>query len=522
MRTREIAELQGRRFDVVIIGGGIAGCGIARDAALRGLSVLLVEQDDLASGTSSASSKLAHGGLRYLEYLRFRLVWESLHERETLLRIAPHLVRPLPFLLPVYRDLGRPRWKLHAGLTLYDLLSGRRSLGRHRMFSPERVLEEESRLQPKGLGGGFHFHDAQMNDARLVLENALDAQAHGALILTRVECRDLLIREERVQGVVLHDRRHREEAMVEAGIVVNAAGPWYRKILGMQDLSRPVTPRLSRGTHIVVPAVTRGHGILLQARQDRRVVFVLPWKGRSLVGTTEVEHEGPPDETHPTREEIEYLLRELGGYFPRSDGTAYPVLSAFAGLRTLPPGSDEELGEVTRQAQVREEAPGLLCVLGGKFTTYRKVAEEAVDRIALLLDRRDLPACTTARRPLPGGDIPDMNDYFQVAENLLTRQLRLPMETLRHILGTYGSRHPTLLQMIREHPEWGETLEDGLPFTRAEVIHAVRHEFAETLDDLLWRRTWRGFLGPLSEEASRRWRESLEEGLLGKPREILV
>lgn len=522
MRTREIAELQGRRFDLVIIGGGIAGCGIARDATLRGLSVLLVEKDDLASGTSSASSKLAHGGLRYLEYLRFHLVHESLHERETLLRIAPHLVRPLPFLLPIYRDLSRPRWKLRAGLTLYDLLSGRMSLGRHRMLDAARMIEEEPHLQQNGLLGGFRFHDAQMNDARLVLENALDAREHGATILTRVECRDLIIENQRVTGVVLHDRLHDEEARVGAHMVVNAAGPWTARILKMQKLSSVSRPRLSRGTHIVVPALTQGHGILLQARQDRRIFFVLPWKGQSLVGTTEVEHTTSPDEIAPTAEEIEYLLRELGTFFPQPKGQRFEILSSFAGARTLPAGSDRDLGEVSREAEVREEAPGLLCVLGGKFTTYRRVAETAVDRAALLLGRRDLSACATARLALPGGEIADMNDYFQMAENLLVKETGLPMETLRYLLGTYGSRHTKLLQMIRENPQWAEPLEDGLPFTRAEVIHAVRHEFAQTLDDLLWRRTWRAYLGPLDDAAAARWQEAIDEGMRGKAREVLV
>ena len=522
MRTREITELSGRRFDVIIVGGGITGCGIARDAALRGLSVLLVEKDDLASATSGASSKLAHGGLRYLEYLRFHLVSESLHEREILLRIAPHLVRPLPFLLPVYRGISRPRWKLRAGLALYDLLSGRRSLGRHRMLPAGAVRQEEPHLQEQGLLGAFRFHDAQMNDARLVLENALDAQVHGAVILTRVECRDLVVRDERIEGVVLHDTLHGEETTVHAPVVVNAAGPWTARITGMQQLSRSPEPRLSRGTHIVVPRLTRGHGILLQARQDRRIFFVLPWKGRSLVGTTEVEHTAPPEKAQPTPEEIAYLLRELANFFPETRSRGFPVLSSFAGLRTLPPGSDEELGEVSREAQIREEAPGLLCVLGGKFTTYRRVAADAVDRVALLLDRRDLPASTTSERPLPGGDIADMNDYFQVAENVLVRELRLPMETLRYLLGTYGSRHVHILQMVREHPEWGEAMEDGLPFIRAEIIHAVREEFAETLDDLLWRRTWRAFLGPLDEPATARWQEALEEGRRGRRRRILL
>jgi glycerol-3-phosphate dehydrogenase len=521
MSARDISELTGRRFDLIIVGGGIAGCGIARDAALRGLSVLLVEKDDFAAATSSASSKLAHGGLRYLEYFRFGLVRESLHERETLLRIAPHLVRPLPFLLPVYRNAGRPLWKLRAGLFLYDLLAGGMGLGRHRLLKTEEIAAEEPQLQTSGLKGGFNFHDAQMNDARMVLENALDAQAHGALLLSRVECRDLLVREGRVVGVHLRDTLAEGSAEVEASVVVNAAGPWYARILGMQGLTERPTPRLSRGTHIIIPPVTQGHGILLQSRQDRRVLFALPWKGQSLVGTTEVEHSKEPEELTVPSEDIEYLLREVDSYFPAKGTGRRSVLSSFVGLRTLLPG-DVALGEVSREARVREEAPGLVCVLGGKFTTYRAVAERAVDLVTLLIDAKTKAPCRTAELPLPGGDIPEMNDYFRVAEDLLVRETKLPLTTLRYLLGTYGSRHTSILKLIREHPEWAEPLEKDLPFTVAEVVHAVRHEHAFSVEDLIWRRTWRAHLGPLGEEAARRWEAALEEGLRGKPRRILV
>lgn len=521
MSARDITELAARRFDAIVVGGGIAGCGIARDAALRGLSVLLVEKDDFASATSSASSKLVHGGLRYLEYFRFGLVRESLHERETLLRIAPHLVRSLPFLLPVYRNTGRPLWKLRAGLALYDLLSARMSLGRHRMLSAEAIAAEEPRLQTAGLSGGFHFHDAQMNDARMVLENALDAQAHGALLLSRVECKDLLVRDGRVVGVHLRDALDGQRVEVQAKIVVNAAGPWYARVLGMQSLTQRVRPRLSRGTHIVIPSITQGHGVLLQSRQDRRVLFALPWKGQSLVGTTEAGHQGEPEDLSVPREDVEYLLREIDSYFPSRNAGEREVLSSFVGLRTLLP-EDSDLGEVSREAQVREEAPGLVCVLGGKFTTYRAVAERTVDLVSLLIGVKPKLACRTAELPLPGGDIPEMNDYFRVAEQLLVRETNLPLPTLRYLLGTYGSRHTAILKSLREHPEWAEPLEEDLPFTVAEVVHAARHEHALTLADLIWRRTWRAYLGPLDDAAAGRWEAALREGLQGKPRRILV
>jgi glycerol-3-phosphate dehydrogenase len=520
--ARDITELQDRRFDLVVVGGGIAGCGIARDAALRGFSVLLVERGDFAGATSSSSSKLVHGGLRYLEYFRFHLVRESLHERRTLLDIAPHLVRKLPILLPFYRDAGRPRWKVRAGLTLYDLLAGREGLGRHHILDEAQLAEHEPRLQSEGRQGGAIFHDAQMDDARLTLENALDAEAHGATLLPRVECRDLVVEEGRVSGVVLEDLWERGSATVKAGLVVNAAGPWYARLLGMQSLTTPPRPRLSRGTHIVLPLLTQAGGILWQARQDRRVIFVLPYKGGSLVGTTDLEHRGEPMErTAAPREDIEYLQREVRSAFPDLSEDQLTPRTAFVGLRTLLPGTREEVGEISREAQVREEAPGLLCVLGGKYTTYRSVAQRAVDLACHLLGRELLP-CTTASTPLPGGEIPDMNEYFRLAEDLLVRETGLPVEILRYLLGTYGSRHGRILKLIHENPEWGEAIEPGLPFTRAELIHAVREEHAIELDDLLWRRTWRAYLGPLPEGARQRWEEIRQEALRGRPRRFYV
>lgn len=520
MSLRDIEELDGYRFDLLIVGGGIAGCGIARDAAMRGLSVLLVEKDDIASATSSASSKLVHGGLRYLEYFRFHLVRESLRERRTLLDIAPHLVRTLPIVLPIYTDTGRPRWKIRAGLTLYDLLAGGSGLGRHRMLDEAELAEREPLLQARGREGGALFYDAQMDDARLALENALDAEEHGAVVLTRVEAVELLLEEGRVQGAVLEDRHEPGRARVRAGVVVNAAGPWYARIVGMQPLTHPPRPRLSRGTHLVLPRLTQSGALLLQARQDRRVYFVLPYKGGSLVGTTDVEHEGPPLEREAVpREDVEYLLRELRSAFPDASAEQLTPRAAFVGVRTLLPGTREEVGEVSREALVREEAPGMLCVLGGKYTTYRSVAERAVDLATTLLDR-PRERCRTAETPLPGGMVPDMNDYFRMAETVLVRETGLPVRTLRYLLGTYGSRHTRILKLIHEHPEWAEELEPGLPFLRAEIVHAVREEHALDLEDLIWRRTWRAYRGPLDADARARWEEALQEGLRGRARRL--
>ena len=503
----------GDDYDLVVIGGGIHGAGIARDAALRGLRTALFERDDLASGTSSASSKLVHGGLRYLEQFRFGLVRESLRERTTLRRIAPHLVRPLPFLAPLYDEAPRGRWTMEAGLWLYDLLASRGGLDRHRWLSAEQARALEPNLREQGLRGAFLFWDAQMDDARLVIENALDAARHGAMVRNGARAVDLLVEEQRVAGVRLRDASDGREWTVRAGMVVNAAGPWYADLSGRQDLGRPLRPRLSRGTHVVLGPLTRGHALLLRARQDGRVMFVLPWKGRSLVGTTDVDHPGDADAARPTPAEIDYLLREVITHLDVPAPRREDVLFAFAGVRALRPEEVEDPGRVGRDALVHEDAPGMLGVLGGKYTTYRAVAERVVDAVERRLGR-GVSACRTAERVLPGGDVPPMNDYFEVAEDLLTRKYdRLEIGVLRYLLGTYGARHLEILHLLDDDPEAAAPVETGLPFTLAEVEHCLRTEWARDVDDVVRRRCYRLMLGGFDDHARAAWQRAVDRAL---------
>lgn len=508
----DVRALTSKRFDVIVIGGGIHGCGIARDATLRGLQVALFEKDDFGSGTSGATSKLVHGGLRYLEHFRLGLVRESLREREILLHTAPHLVRPLPFLVPIYEDAPRGPWKVAAGLTLYDLLAFGHALSRHRHLSRERCLRLEPRLRAEGLRAAFLYHDAQMNDARLVLENAIEARSQGGEIWNRTRVEGLLQEQSRIKGVQVRDLRSGQLFDVEGGLVINAAGPWYGTIRAQQQLIRNGHVRLSRGSHIVVPSVLHGHALLLSARTDGRVFFVLPWKGNSLVGTTDIEHDGDLDHPEATEEEIEYLLRELSWVLEDAP-TRDDVLATFAGVRALAPSDEPDVGDISRAAHVRLDAPGFLGVLGGKYTTYRAVSERVVDQTLRILERaRPLP-CTTATRHLPGGDIPDMTDYFTIAETVLLAKYPLERDILRYLLGTYGTRHTGILKLIDEDPTRARRIEPGLPFTRAEVVFSVRSEMAVALDDLLWRRTYRGHLGPLSDVARRAWEDALRHAL---------
>jgi glycerol-3-phosphate dehydrogenase len=493
------------KLDLIVIGGGIHGAGVARDAALRGLKVSLLEAKDFGSGTSRASSKLVHGGLRYLEQLRVRLVRESLVERSTLLKIAGHLVRPLPFLAPVYEGAPRGRHWMRAGLTLYDLLAIGHSLGRHRWIGAEQTLELEPSLQPAGLRGAFLFVDAQMNDARLCLENVLSARQLGAQVRNYTPVEDLIVEDGRVRGV-----RFDRGAELRAKVVLSATGPWTRRTAGGQTLAEPVHPRLSRGSHIVTRPLTRGHALLLSSVEDGRVFFVMPFKGRSLIGTTEIEHTGGLDPVRPTPEEIQYLLGETNRALEGEPLRTEDVLFSFAGVRALGPDDEADPGKISREAQVFDEAPGLISILGGKYTTYRAVAERVTDRIERELGRRRTP-CRTAIDPLPGGENPPMDDYFVLAERLLMKRYPgLDVELLRYLVQTYGSRHPDVLREFGDDPSDLEPIEPGLPFTPAEVRYAVRSEMARTLEDVLRRRSYRRYLGPLDESAERAWNAVFE------------
>lgn len=505
--------MSSRDLDLIIVGGGIHGAGVARDAARRGLRVALFEQNDFGSATSSASSKLVHGGLRYLEQLRLRLVRESLVERSTLIRIAGHLVRPLPFLAPIYEDAPRGQLWMRAGLTLYDLLATGHSLGRHRWLDAEAVLEREPGLDPAGLRGAFLFYDAQMNDARLCLENILSAEQHGAQVRNYTRVQDLIVEGRRVCGVRLEDGSE-----FRAGVVLNAAGPWVQEVARSQELAHPVRPRLVRGSHLITRQLTRGHALLLSSRRDGRVFFVMPYKGRSLIGTTEVEHDGSLDPVRPSAEEIDYLLTETGLRLPRAALTVDDVLFSIAGVRALPPEGSADSGRLSREALVFDDAPGLISILGGKYTTYRAVAERVTDRIQRELGQRPT-ASVTAIEALPGGESPPVGDYFTMAESILTtRYPGLEVELLRYLVQTYGSRHQEVLRHFGDLPGQLVPLETGLPFTPAEIRYAVQVEHAQKLEDVLRRRCYRRFLGPLDPAAESAWNSAFEAAMDASPR----
>jgi glycerol-3-phosphate dehydrogenase len=475
-------------FDLAIIGGGINGCGIARDAAGRGLSVFLCEMNDLASGTSSWSTKLIHGGLRYLEYYEFRLVREALIEREVLWRMAPHIIKPLRFVLPHHQKL-RPAWLLRLGLFLYDHLGGRK------LLPPTRTLD----LAHDPAGGplakgrfsrGFEYSDCFVDDARLVLLNALDAAARGAVVRTRTRALDLK-REDGVWQATIEETHTGQREIIRAKAIVNAAGPWVENILThTKDVEAHAAIRLVQGSHIVVRSLYAHDRAYMFQNEDGRIVFVIPYENEfTLIGTTDRDYEGDPARVEISKDEIDYLCQSVSSYL------AYPVTPAdvvwtYAGVRPLYDDGASEAKAATRDYVFELDASDnlpLLSIFGGKITTYRRLSEEALERLAPYLpeSRREREGWT-ASSALPGGDF----DVLGLGDLVKSLQRDWPFLETDHafrLARSYGTRARDILKGATSFADLGQHF--GASLTEAEVRFAMATEWAETADDMLWRRS---------------------------------
>ena len=485
-------------FDLLIVGGGIIGCGIARDAAGRGLAVLLVEQDDLAAHTSSASTKLIHGGLRYLEHCDFGLVRKSLAERERLLEAAPHIMWPMRFVMPHDAHL-RPAWMIRAGLFLYDHLSRRRRLPGSRAVDLGRHPAGAA-LDPR-FGRGFEYSDVWVDDARLVVLNAVDAQERGATVVTRTRCESVR-RESGAWRAVLAGAGGRRE--VAARALVNAAGPWAAEFVrDRSPLASGHGVRLVKGSHIVVRRLfDHDYAYLFQA-PDRRIVFALPYeRDFTLIGTTDVESGTTPSPPHIDAGEVGYLRGMANRYFRASIAPADMVWT-YSGLRPLLEDESADPSSVTRDYVLEFDGNGApaLSVFGGKLTTFRVLAEQAVDRLAPGLGAKRGP--WTARVPLPGGDLPQA-DFDRFAAAAAGRWPWLPAALRLRLARAYGSRMERVLGAATGLADLGEEILPGLH--AAEVEHLCRAEWARTAEDILWRRSKLGLhLGPGAAETLDRW-----------------
>ena len=475
---RRFRDLDRHLFDVLVLGGGINGTGVARDAARRGLRVGLVEKEDFGYGTTGRSTRLIHGGLRYLAMYDFGLVRESLRERERLLENAPHLVKPLTFLVPFYDGQRTPPWMVRMGLILYDLLAGGSRVPPHEWLTRDETLDAEPGLRAEGLRGGALYGDGQVELVeRLCVENALDAAAHGAVLANHALVEDVRRGVDGVEATV-RDLLTGERVVARARRVVNTTGPWLDRVQGLQG----VDSRMTKGAHLVTPRSTR-HAILLFSPDDDRVFFSVPWLGMELVGTTDTDYRDDPDDVHADRADVTYLQRGIRFVLPGADVDT--VHYAYAGIRNLVPEKGRSESDVSRKHQVirHPDLPGMVSLVGGKITPFRAVCEEVVDLVAPPGAR----ASDTAAAPLPGAP----HDPGALLADLERRagELRLPPGVARTLADTYGTRAHAVLDRVAADATLGEVLCPHAPLLAAEVAHARDAEMALTAADVLLRRT---------------------------------
>ena len=519
----EMWEQVPEEVDVVVIGGGITGAGIVRDAARRGLRVVLFEQNDIAYGTSSRSSKLIHGGLRYLESYEFSLVFESVSERRVILDLAPHLVNPLAFLFPVYQGARKSLRMISAGMWLYDGLALFRSPKRHKTLKPREVAEQEPMLKQEGLQGAPVYYDCSTDDARLTLETVIDGIQNGGVAVNWARVDALTKNEQgRVSGVVVKNVRDGSLREIKAHAVINATGPWTDDVLAMSGPRSSRMLRLTKGIHIVVERdrLPVEHAVVLFHPTDKRVLFALPWGERTYVGTTDTDYDGVPGQEYATLEDVDYLIAAANHYFPNNPIHRDDVISTWSGLRPLiaPEADVGDMAEsqVSREHQIHIGEDGLITIAGGKLTTYRKMAKECVDTALQILKltgqlSEDIHSAQTYKFPLPGAvGWPEDDDHDKVADEISEAcECDLSHTIRRHLVDTYGMRALELAKMCAEHPPLLEAIVPGRIEIMAQVDFAVREELAASVSDVMVRRTQIFFrdrrqgLGSVDKVASR-------------------
>ncbi|MEA2625122.1 MAG: glycerol-3-phosphate dehydrogenase [Candidatus Binatota bacterium] len=489
----KLERLSREAFDVLVIGGGINGVGIAREAALRGLRTALIDKGDFASGTSSKSSKLIHGGLRYLQEGDLGLVLEASRERDLLRRLAPHLVRPIPFFFPVYRGGPVPLWKLRLGLVAYDVLAAFRNIARHRIGKMAWAEGQEPRLRREGLRGAALYYDCFTDDARLVLETMLGAEEAGAVCLNYVALDGFEKDGGRLVAVTARSVEGDGSSLrIAARSIVNATGPWLDSIRQLDDSNVVPLLRRTKGVHLIVPRERVGHrnAIVLHAIRDGRILFVIPWEEQSIVGTTDTDFTGSPDSVTTESEDVDYLLETVNHYFPAARLTDRDVVASYAGLRPLIAGGVAEApSAVSREEAIVESASGLVSIGGGKLTTYRRVAVRVIDRVAERLmsihgihSRR---RSGTDRRPLPGGD-PSYRDTLVASGS---HGSSASAEDLRYLAERYGSRCRSLASALESDPSLARRLSSGTPDMLVQAWFGAVAEMAVRVEDVLRRRT---------------------------------
>jgi len=506
---RDLQIIQNETYDLIVIGGGINGAGVARDAALRGLKTILLEKGDFGSGTTSVPTRLVHGGLRYLEYFEFALVRESLREREILLHIAPHLVKPLMLTIPIYGSGSRPYWQIQAGMVLYDIFSFDKTLLPHRMLPGQKFQQLFRQINADGLKGGAQYYDAQVAySERLCLENILCACAAGATVLNYVEVTQLERQQDRIAGLVCKDCFTGETFSVRGSnqaMVVNTAGPWVDRVCAsgiMNGEPAPIgtTRKIggTKGSHLMVDPFPGAPetALYVEARTDGRPFFIVPWLDMYLIGTTDIPFHGDLDRCKASNEEIDYLLAETNFIIPTAQLSRQDVRFTYSGVRPLPPHEGKKPGSITRKHilydHTGEGIANLISLIGGKLTTYRHVGEEMVDAVFQKQGRLPSP-CLTEEKKLPGAILPNDLCIQQAIHNYdLTQQcngLTISPATIHYLFSLYGARALEVLALVEDDPDLAVPIAPELLDIRAQIVYAVRSEFACTLVDILHRRT---------------------------------
>jgi glycerol-3-phosphate dehydrogenase len=489
-RRADLEALAASPVDLLVIGAGITGAGIAREAAMRGIRTGLVDAGDFGCGTSSRSTRLIHGGLRYLEFGWLRLVFEASRERRILLRIAPHLVQPMPFLFPVHAKGRIGRGRLAAGLWLYDLLALFRNVHAHRTLSRRAVRKLEPRLRDKDLLGGAVYYDAYCDDARLVLANVRSAHRHGAAVASYARVTALEKAGGRLRGATVLDAIGGGRVTIHAHVTVNATGPWADVLRRLDEPDAKPLLRPTKGVHVTVPRRRLGNtgAVTLTSPLDGRVMFLLPWDDVTVVGTTDTDFSEDPDQVAAAPEDVTYLLRSANALYPDARLALEDVIAVWAGLRPLlDDGGAGPTAAVPREHRIVESASGLVTIAGGKLTTYRAMATELVDVVAARLreldGRRVPPSSGTDREPLPGGEVRDLE--------LLVREMvkeSVPEAAARHLVASYGAEGVAVANLAAREPALAKPLLEGLPILVAEVVHQARREMALSVSDVLVRR----------------------------------
>ena len=485
-REAAISQLGTEQFDILVIGGGVNGAGAALDAAARGLKVALIEAQDIAAGTSSRSSKLIHGGLRYLEQYDFKLVREALHERELMVStLCPHLVKPVGFLFPLTEKL-KERTYVGAGLALYDALRGfQRSLPWHKHLSQKQINEIAPSLRRDLVTGAIKYFDAQVDDARHTMAVARTAARHGAIIATKVSAESLIREGKRVVGVNALDLASGKKIAIRATATVMCAGVWSDQLHERFELTPGYNVTMSKGAHIVMPgsAIKSDAGIIIKTPVS--VLFLIPWGDKWIVGTTDTPYEGDRAEPCATQEDVQYILDQANRVL-KPKLRAKDIIGVYAGLRPLVANKKSATTtKLSREHTVDRPAPGFVSIAGGKYTTYRVMAEDVIDRAVLEL-RRVTKDSVTEKVPLVGAD-----GYFALEQQTerIAQETGLAVETVTHLLNRYGSLISEILVIIEEQPKLAKRLDSDLPYIKAEIIYAASHEGAQSVDDVISRRT---------------------------------